>query len=634
MRKTPRWAGTAAALFAAFQIAACESPTGPEVLPPGGTKPDTTQTPPPPPPLRITTVEAVIGGQSVSFTGQNLRSITELRVDGRTVSFEILSDTSGRFTAPAEAACDIDGRAVEIIANTTARATGSLRVSNAVRLEVGEARLLSAQQLACIQLPAGAEEFLFAAASHTGEKIVDDVFRLLTASPGAAQGSAVAGSLGIAGLTGHAHGGHEHLALTEASLARAANAPAAQSTTPFYNYADAQVGDDVIMVDWDNPAVLSATKLDELPTFVGRVVAVTPGQMFVVDLRVKNASVFDSPVVREKFRAAGEIADKYMLRALQAVIDPSLQLPQEGAAGRMMNIITTLPAGIAGTVRGEEIVPRLGASHMFASRLSSTLADWNAEGIAGVVIHEAAHIADAYDSYRNGGKRSAGWYMEAVAVSVEDMAARMAMGNVRPDMADMRDGVPSSGIRFGPSFTAPTHSPWGAAGSSIGAGGPGAYDRGARILRYAQQKAGQLGFLAAGETLHQKLVREAPRWQDGFEAHVRAFNVDAIARAVGMSARDLLEESMLADLTDGQVAPEAASRFGLPRNEAWNQTQQAGGLPPFRVLSRGATLDEQVRVPAGGYAYWYIEGGTQGLSLQAENVVLKDHNVVHLMRLR
>lgn len=329
-----------------------------------------------------------------------------------------------------------------------------------------------------------------------------------------------------------------------------------------------------------------------------------------------------------------------MLRALHAVVDPQLTLP-DGAGGRMMNVIATMQA--SGSVFIEDIMGVFGSSNMFTSRLSRSLARASSEEIARVVIHEAAHLADALPHYRDTGPSSAGWYTEALAVSVEDMAARMGMGTAhQPDAWDLRPDVPGSRIRLGPSPSAMVLSPWGPAGSPIGVSGLGAYDRGARILRYAQEKAGELSFDRAGTTLHQRMMAQSFRLPTGnfsqadFEQMIRSWNVEALARTIGMTSQKLLEESMMADLTDDIVPAEAAVRFGLPQSTAWNQARPNGNpLPDTHVMQRGGAFDQAVQVPAGGYAYWYIPaGGGQGVSMQASGVGLTPHHQVRLTRLR
>jgi|SRR5690625_708430 len=259
------------------------------------------------------------------------------------------------------------------------------------------------------------------------------------------------------------------------------------------------------------------------------------------------------------------------------------------------------------------------------------------------MIHEIAHLVDHIAHEHGTGPRSLGWYTEAVAVAVEDMAARMMVGQEKqaPVSRLLSDGVINSRIARSPMHNATVDSPWGKIGSEGDGGSLGPYLRGAQILRFAQQKLGQNNFSPSGMLLHQRLMARASRYTNtsDIEGMIASWGIDAIAEEIGMTAEELLEQSMLADLTDDLLEEEAIQRFGIPQVAAWDNSPES--LEYFwtynrdRVLSRQSTDAVSVKVPAGGYQYWYIPASdAHGLSIKANNVQLESHHKVQIMRLR
>src|SRR5690606_7047065 len=100
-------------------------------------------------------------GQTATIRGKRLSDVKELTVDGRTVSFSLRSDEELQFTVPELRSCETDGRRVDIKLNQDeARAVGVMKVRDALHLEVAQSKVLSAADLACVQIPAGEEEYV------------------------------------------------------------------------------------------------------------------------------------------------------------------------------------------------------------------------------------------------------------------------------------------------------------------------------------------------------------------------------------------------------------------------------------------------------------------------------------------
>jgi hypothetical protein len=607
---------------AAGLLAACDSPA----VPPPFT--------PPQPPIYITGVDSLVPGASATLRGTNMKQLRQLIVDGHAATFRVISDEMATFDVPVMRACDVDGRRVEINVNSPFGTVGVVRPRDVIRLDVGESVSLPAGAVSCVQLPEAAQDFVFAVASWSTDRTVDVVFELqaLTAQPSALMAGATARPRTHAAEPfGHAH----ELRLLPQPPAHAVTGQAGFS---FDSYQAASAGDVLHFVDWANPAAATATTLDELPRYTATVVAVTATQLIVVDDRAPDAALFSTPAVRQRFAAAADIADRVMLDALRAVVRPDIALPA-GAGGRMVSTLMPMNAS-AGSIRLEELQPRLGASGFYHTLLNTYLINFSPETIARIMIHEAAHLADFEPVVRRsaGAVASVGWYSEALAVAAEDAAARLALGapaKARASEARWPDGVPRSSIAHSASPSAPTAPPFGTPGAAAGAAGAGAYDRGARIVRYAQEQLG-----AGGPTLHQLLAARTAAGSGDFHQRLEAWSAGAIAEVIGMSTTELLRNSMLADLTNDLVPADAVARWALPQVMTWDHSpavdRDYGNAAGGRIISRGSPFSATVAVPSGGYAYWYIPAGSHaaGLSLHATGIQLAGHHEVIITRLR
>lgn len=517
------------------------------------------------------------------------------------------------------------------LAGSTMETECSVWEESALRLQVGESKILSAEDLACVQLSAAVEDYALGIASLSGDRTLNDaVLRFQNADPALGASMAMAGLSTLSTESVHVR---EHSVTASMEGASGPNA-----LTPFDDYADAEVGDTLQFVDWNDVGSALATTKEEVPTYEALVVAATPGQLIVADLRELDAASFSTPDVRARFQRAAELLDAYGLRAVRATVDPDLVLP-DGAGGRVVTIIRPLPASVGGTIVATDLRDRNWSSNMFTTVLASSYANGQPGSIAGTIIHEMAHLTDALPEARGTGARSAGWYAEAVASWAEDVAARMSLGSESPEARRAYGGdanVIASRIARAISWNAHSESPYGPVGSSIGAAGPGSYDRGARILRFAAERLGQAGFTNANP-LHQRLAAKSPGHQGDFTAWIESWGIEAIAAELGMSVADLLEQSMVADLTDDLLPAAVVAAYNVPQLDSWNHTPQQPGAyehSPGRVVNRSIGLNASVTLPAGAYASWYIKGDGPGLSIEATDVHLQPHHQVRLTRVR
>jgi hypothetical protein len=623
-------------LVLAFALGACDSLLGPagKSQPPGGG--------PVPPGFAITGLATpLVPGQTARLQGRLLlQHLRQLSVDGQDVAFAVLDDSTATFTTPVSTSCEVDGRSVPIVANDGRQLTGALYLDTAIRLEVGETRVLPAAGVPCIQLPADAADYLLTILSTTTAPIEEQVLSLrsVTAAGAAVAAGAAGAPWSSAAVQAALHGSARHAPDVGAQLA-AGLAPAAVLQA-YHDYGGIDVGEVVDFVDWNNPAVVHATHREDVPTVQVLILAVTDGHIVGVDTRVPGYEQFADPTMRTRVRQAAEISDRVALPAMRQVIDASLELPA-GAGGRMVSILEVMPASTSGSISASELQPRAWAGDFFRIRLNESLVrnGFRAETIAAIMIHEAAHLADALRTSRHpydlAQAQSRGWFAEALAVAVEDVAAHLALGGApqtpaRPAFSTA--GVPRADIAYSIGLTAHRFSPWGPPGSGSGAAGPGAYERGARIVRYAMERLGD------DHTLYQRLVARAHNDHNRFDEMLAAWSIDAIARELGTTAAAVLERSMFADLLDDLVPTAAVAQYNVPQTLKWDRTPQYDRgydyHAPGHVIRRGTAFQAHVTVPGGGYAFWYLPGDGQGLSLEATNVQLEPHHRVQLTRMR
>jgi hypothetical protein len=587
-----------------------------------------------PPPVFVTAVDSLVPGAAATIRGRNMKQLRQLTIDGQSAAFVVVSDEEARIDVPQLRPCELDGRRVDLLINGAFATAATVRPLDVTRLDIGETRSFTSSQLSCVILPQAADDYVMAAASHATTPGSETVLqlRILGAQSYPATTSSMAAASAQAARAGVLRRHPAHVIAVPTVMVPA------WAGFSFDDYAGATVGSVLRFVDWSHPAAHTAEHAAQLPTYEAIVLAINATQLVVVDSRVSNATALNGSAVRQRMQAAADIADRVMLDALRDVVRPDLQLPA-GAGGRMVTTLVAMP-GASGSVRIEDLQPRLGASNFYHALLSTALVEFTPETIARIMIHEAAHLADYEPWLRDPaeGRSSIGWYSEALAVSAEDAAARRATGALLKAQASESRwpaGVPRSGIAHSASPTAPTESPFGPPGTAAGAAGPGAYDRGARIVRYAQER-----LAGTGESLHQRIAARTPPRSSPLAQQAEAWSITAIAQAVGLSTRELLRNSMLADLTNDLVPAEAVQRWGLPQIAAWNHTlpvdRDYGITAGGRLLPRGTPATLAVSVPNGGYAYWYMPAAAvpTGVSLQGSNLMLREHHEVTVTRLR
>lgn len=593
----------------------------------------------------ITAVEPLAPRQTGVLRGTNLRAITTLTIDGQTAALADAADTELRFTVPSLRPCETDGRVVEIVANGSIRASGRVAARGRVQLQVGESRIVSPADLSCLSFAGEAAAYVLSAHSFSRERLNEVFFRLRSYTVAPDTTPSPFPSFALAAVMPQ---GEQRFPPLQQVAGSARRLDQAASVTPFDpGYATAQPGDTLAFVDWSKPASVTATSRDGVPTYQGVIVAVAGQQVVVLDLRLPDAgTLLQNAAVRERFRRAAELADRYALPAIQAVVDPSATFPA-GAGGRVLTIVQELPPGLAGGVSTADL---LGTSYspwvsdIAIVNLSASFArepNTRPEVIATTIIHEEAHLADVLAARKQGVASAQGWFIEAIAVAVEERAARMAVGlehQVTPAQAGA-DGVPAFALRM-PDIFAERYSPWGPVGTGAGATSTGAYTRGLRLVLYAMERLGQTGFTPAEGSLYQRLLAHSPApGSRSVDELAQLWSIDAIAREAGLSAEALMEGAALGELTDDLVEAAAAAERGLPQFRTWknalvsrSELQQRASGSHWLPLDVGRYVD--VAVPAGSHHFWYVvtEPG-RGLSIAATQVHMRDHHRVRVTRM-
>lgn len=589
-----------------MQVSACDTQfTGPEV---GGE-------------LAVDSTSEMVAGQDATLFGQGLDQISEVTIDGVAVSFETHSAREATVAVPDGAGAD--GCLVEINLNHgPVEYVGAIRVADALQLEVGESKILNAADLRCVQLSSAAQEYVLSIASLTDEALMDRVLTLRSSGAPATEPADVSANRIAADAP---------FSLSEAAAdSDGLEAAAAQAEfgEPFDDYANAQEGDVLTFVDWtDYVGVHEATTKDEVPTYEAEVVAIEGDQMFLVDLRYDTDTVEAVRASAPNLREAAGLANQHTVEAIRQVMDRDYVPTTDGAGGRILTIFTPDHGHGLATVRAQDLYPQLDWTSGLSVIVSDAVAARSGStGLAGLLTHELAHLADS-QNLRDGAASATGWYNEAVAVSAEERFYRLHGGVERQAGWDGAGApsiarTPTYAHSDTPLWTMVDHHPTAAM-----------YDRGARILLYAQGVAGDEPFAAAGPRLHERLLARAVD-RSGNQSDGRSvWSLEVIAEEIGMSPTELLRDSWVADLTDDRVPDAAVARFNLPQIDRWDQSK-LGDSPFLDQIEPGQSVREEVTVAGGNYAYWYIPRGSQDVSLEADGADLQPHHEVRLIRLR
>ena len=623
-RPLPRWAAATAALWAAFQVTACDSPTDPgEIVDPDA--------------VRISEVTGLEAGQTAEVRGQNLDRLGTINLDGVPVTFDPISSTRGQFTTPELRSCETDGRRVELTATSADVQTNArMEVSDLLRLEVGESRILATEELSCLQLGRGMEAYVLSV-SNLGldAGAPEDVLRLNLRGTGEAPPvSATAQMASEAGVAGF--GTHDHHAHIGGGLEPAMSpfSPGTGPTEgPFDDYAPAQVGDTLTFVDWDEGlAVRLAGEKEDVPTYEGVVIAIEGDQLVVADLRSDDArAILSSDADRAKLREAAQLITPVAAPAIKMLVGPDFETPG-GAGGRMVTMMRDLRPGVAG---GAQIQDLATSSHRWSSDLmmgtlsaSYVQSVNNPAELARVMAHEFGHAADAWAHRETAGGPtvSGGFHQEAFAVAAEDLMARLSRGVARGAPTHNGPGTFSPQIMRNPMTDSHDWSAW---GTPDGSRSRGWYALGGRILRYAQSQ------MPEGEEwrLHQAGLDR--RVSNPNMPRREAWSIQALASDLGMSPEELVEAAQLADLTHGFIDPDVAAAQGLPAIEGWApESGRSIGDTPWHH-DRRHDADVPVELAPGSYLYRHIAGDqARGLSVEAKDLSLEDHHRVRVTRLR
>lgn len=606
-----------------------DSPTRPN--PPGGASPV------------ITAVGPLSPGQPAVLHGSNLRGVTSLTLDGQPAVLVGASDTEVQFNVPGLRACETDGRTVNIVVNGSIHATGRIAAADLVNLQPGESRIVSVSELGCLRFPGQAGAYVVSVHNFSRGPLVEPFFRLRTYTTAADTGATLLPSMNA--LAAPATTGREQF-VPALEFTGAEVGSTSQDVSAFDpRYATATVGDTLTFVDWTRPEALTASSREFVPTYRAVVLAVSGQQVVVMDLRALDAVALTQDAgARERFRQAAQIADRYSLPSARAVIDPATTYPA-GAGGRVFVMIGDLPAGVSGGITTADLLDTgysPWVSNIGLVNLSTTFArepGVRPEQIASTIIHEEAHLADLVAGQRRGVAGAHGWFSEAIAVATEERAARMAVGQEHDvTLAQAQAaGVPAFALRV-PDQLSHVYSPWGPV-SGAGASSAGAYVRGLRLVLYASEQLGEIGFAPAERSLYQRLLAHSPVRGSASNGLAAAWGIDAIAREVGIAPEALLERASIAELTDDLVAQEAVARSGLPQYRTWKSELSSRAELPQRAgavhwLPLDAAWITDVSVPAGAHHYWFLatEAG-RGLSVSASQIGMGANHRVRVTRL-
>ena len=387
---------------------------------------------------RLERVEGLSPGATARLIGDGLSAVNTITVAGDTVGELVVSNREVSFRVPPLRACETDGRMVDIVANGELTLRAPLMVPGTVSMAVGESRILAPEMLACLRLPARDEDYVLSAVrTSVPAGDVEDIKRMLffrTWTEASGQPVWARSSRAIA--------------ITPGVAPTFSSPPYVYATDPIpfdSRYATAEEGQTVTMVNWrgtavDN-AVLCQQPRSQVPTFQARVVAATPRVVIVVDTRHPQAAEFLNSTANGWLRAAAQMVESVLLPTMRAVFDPTFQ-PLAGGGGRFYALLTTMGGGtgfaydgvLPGASGGSQAAcPH--ASEMTTVRLNA--ATWaqpesrNPSRLAGLMIHEYAHNAEARVHLAAGRPSTSAWFLsEAWATVAEETAARLASGQL------------------------------------------------------------------------------------------------------------------------------------------------------------------------------------------------------------
>jgi hypothetical protein len=582
MKKGLLTAFLAAGLLFAGVLSCDKNPAGGESKPPERTP-------------AITSAQLVSGGEGV-LVGAALDLLpASITVDGQNVVPTARTAEEIRFRMPPGRSCETDGRLVTIRAENLTH-SAPLTVPSVLRMEVGESRVLSREQLAsaCIQLPAGEQSFVMSVLnpSLADTRVAVPMFTVRTWT--AAGGMPTMFTIGSA---------------TRAPAPREPRR-AVYDVTPgsdFYSenpepfdpaYATAMPGDTVRWVDYDSPEwygngnICRAPK-SSVPTFGAVVLAVSSSgrTVIAVDERTRYWAEWTSDASRARLARLAEIAERWTLPAIREVFGADYQ-PVRGGGGRTWHVFRT---GIARHTVDLAGMPQ--SMCRWFSEVANSLGpdvplmyDAQVPVVAGYLIHEYGHHAEDVFAVRRWGnvfgRGPSGWddVFEAWAQTVQETATRLASNQptgARHELADGPD-IPSTDFYHTGYGERPDQSPW--------AWDRGPYEQGTRLLMYLREQWGDAALGSARERFYSRVT--------GLES----YDFQSMARLVGLDPVTALDRWSLAEATDDLVDPAAVAARELPQLRTWVPDDPG----PLRRVSRTADGLHALGVASGSYAALYF----------------------------
>lgn len=589
---------------------------------------------------RLQRVEGLVPGSTARILGRGLASLGALTVDGvPATDLVVVSDGEATFRVPVVRECETDGRGVMLVADGTDTLSARMQVEGAISMEVGESRVITPADLACLRLAARDEDYVISVVGTgipTGDaETVHPVLLLRSWTEAGNWPDWVEPGLAVQ----EAAPRHPPATLTSA-------APVIYSDNPIpfdTRYATAQVGGTVTMVDWkwdvaQNEAICQLPKA-QVPTFEARVVAATPRIVIAVDLRNPHAATFLDGATNAWLQTAATIAESALLPTMRAVFDPGFE-PLRGGGGRYYALLTTLGGGTAfaydGTwpgVTGGSQAACPHSSEMTTARLNAAVyADAgyrDPQALASTLIHEYAHNAEARVHLRADRPSNSAWYLnEAWASVAEETASRVASQQPQGALRSKITGsMPYSGTMF--------YGLWGRQQEA----GPwqmrGRYTVSASMLMYVRELVGEIpATTRPAPTFHQRLYETPRDWTD------RPGTLPVFAAAAGLTYEELVDRHALAAVTAGLLSDAVIQQRQLPHFRGWDMRELAAADGPRTAAFKGKfsrTRNQRVDllVADGGFgAIYLMADGGKGISIQNLRQQPHPSGKIRLTRLR
>lgn len=591
-------------------------------------------------PVVVTSVDTLRPGQVAQVRGSGLTNLKSVMLDG-VAATELVStsDTVAQFRVPSMRECETDMRAVQLAADDADPIGGVVRVPPSITLGVAESRVLTADDLECLQLPGADHDYVLSAASTVIPTTENEALRPLVSvrvfaagNPGASLATSDASAL-RASFTRDAG------ALLEPDISGQAPLTSNYSQAPVQfdpDYATAVVGDTLDFVDWfSGAAQICQQSAATVPSFKAKVVAIAGQVVVVADLRQPVAGAFLNAPSLAWLHNSAAVTDELLLPTMRSIFDPDY-VPLAGGGGRFFVVLGNVPglpgfAGFAydGPLGTANIFPQSScprSSEMVVSTVNAQVLsvpqNQTVSFVSGLFLHEYAHSADFITSGR--GKTSS-ILNEGLATLAEETASRIATGQplgARHILVGS-DAPAITGGALGLWGTQPQLGPWQFNGR---------YGRNARMLMFLRELAGEASVNHGRKpTLYQRLIYAPIDWLD------RPSVIGLITSELDIEYADLIDRETLASVTAGLIAPGVVHT--LPRYTSWDHTERAIASGPRSDgfagrASRRTNGDYGLGAADGGHAALYLMAdGPRGASLELLSIA-QVSRIIRLTRLR